>query len=610
MTWRTQFTSGLRSLKPGAWRPGRTPPRADAPAVATAAAAAAAADDPSDAAATLPAYAPAEPIASLDELRRRVPVHLGLFGDTADTRGLLSPAERELMAGAMVCLLLPRARGSRSRRQGVLVYLPTVRGTVALQAFRLALGSRHKVDITAEHLIEVGALSELTARPTNVAERREKTAGTVFDRHIEAWILGAIQLNASDIHIRVRDSAVAGAESERSYVGFRVDGEIVIQEYLNPREAYQLVGALYAKCDGRSVARGEGAFQPGFRQAGFIRMPPSVRSAELRFQSAPERYGFDAVLRLLNYDGKALASNDFVQLGYLPDQIDLLVRHGHGPGGSVLFVGETGSGKTTSMTALLATHPGIVAGRQFAATVEDPPEGRILNVSQFPVPRSAESAAAENPFVPALRSLMRMDVDLIVLGEIRDAETAHVWQELNLTGHKLYATLHAPSAFGAIDRLTSRLMGLLPEAVAGPDMLACIVYQKLLPRLCPHCRIPAREAWGSDPALAARLDAYRTLQLDPDRFFVRNRHGCPHCRAGAKGVIVVAETLEPTARQRELIADAKLIDAANDWRAQRAARFDEPVTLGKTIAEVALYHVVEGVLAIDTVEEQLGRAGE
>jgi type II secretory ATPase GspE/PulE/Tfp pilus assembly ATPase PilB-like protein len=205
---------------------------------------------------------------------------------------------------------------------------------------------------------------------------------------------------------------------------------------------------------------------------------------------------------------------------------------------------------------------------------------------------------------------MRMDVDLIVLGEIRDAETAHVWQELNLTGHKLYATLHAPSAFGAIDRLTSRLMGLLPEAVAGPDMLACIVYQKLLPRLCPHCRIPAREAWGSDPALAARLDAYRTLQLEPDRFFVRNRHGCPHCRAGAKGVIVVAETLEPTARQRELIADAKLIDAANDWRAQRAARFDEPVTLGKTIAEVALYHVVEGVLAIDTVEEQLGRAGE
>lgn len=428
---------------------------------------------------------------------------------------------------------------------------------------------------------------------------------TIYDERVNELVEKAIELNASDIHFQMRN---AGGENS-AIVKMRIDGELeVVETERSPQKMHELIAAIFARSDSKSLAKGEGQFNVVRPLSSFIRIP-ELRNVELRFQSAPERYGIDAVIRILNFDGKIHDYQNIGVLGYLPDQVDMLVEHGHGPGGAVLFVGETGSGKTTALNTLMATHPGVVSGTLYASTLEDPPEGRPPNVSQFAVARSADQGGMgdENPFVAGLRVRMRSDGDIIVIGEIRDSATAEMFAQLGMSGHKVMASLHAASAKGAHERLASSLMKMSFEALASEDTLALTVFQKLPPKLCPHCRIPAAKALTGElnhKKLSVLTSVYG-LQLN--NLFVRNHEGCSLCRRGRKGVQVVAEMFAPTQEMRSHIARGDVPKAFLLWRRSRVAGFTEASTKGKTAFEVALYFVNKGILGVDTLDEVIGR---
>ena len=496
---------------------------------------------------------------------------------------------------------------SRSAGTAVLLYISVARGSVLLQQRRRDLERVHpnfqEAVIPASLL---AAVYDLAAVATNSASTDPslitRQSATVTDKQFEEICLRAIEQNASDIHLRVRND---GGESS-GQVLFRIDGELELFTEIEPKKLMELISAAYAKSDAKSIAEGQGQWSPSRPYGSFIRIE-KVRNVELRFQSNSERYGADAVLRVLNYEGRSEVTGDLKSSGYLPSQIELLEEAGYGPGGSVLMIGETGSGKTTSLTALIRNHQGLVSQRLYAAAVEDPPEGRPRNLSQFPVARSAETGGkgAQNPFTTALRALMRMDGDVILLGEIRDGATAEMWQELCLTGHKIYATFHAPSSIGGIERLCSSLMGLHPETVASSDVLALAAFQKLVPRLCPHCRVPATDDGAFAPK---KLRALETLGVDPKSTYVRYATGCKHCRGGKKGVQVVAEMFNPKTEQRRLIAAGKFSEAFYSWRETRGdTPFTSAEVQGKTAFEVGLYFASQGIIGVDTLDQVVDR---
>jgi type II secretory ATPase GspE/PulE/Tfp pilus assembly ATPase PilB-like protein len=490
----------------------------------------------------------------------------------------------------------------------VLLYVQAAKGTVLLQQLRHKI-HHHAGRTPAEHIISAALLQAIydeeaqqASEPEHVLPVKSAADVTLAEQTFFELALRAVELNASDIHFRVRND---GGESA-GQVLMRVDGELEAVQTMPPERLVDVIATAYAKSDMKSVAAGQGQFNLARPHGSFIRLGEKQKRIELRFQSNSERYGTDAVMRVLNFEGKNAVSGDLAASGYLPTQIEMFEEHGYGPGGSVLMIGETGSGKTTTLNCLLAGHPGVVSGQMYSSTVEDPPEGRPKGVSQFPVARSAEDGGSggPNPFVTALKALMRMDGDLICLGEIRDNATAQMWQELCLTGHKIYATTHAPSSIGAIERLCSSLMGLHPETVASEDVLSLGAYQKLVPRLCPQCRTPATKSSFS----LKKLERLEALGIDPVSAFVRNTTGCSACRGGKKGAQVIVEMFNPKAEQRRMIAKGQFSEAYYSWRETRGSTsFMDDKVQGKTAFEVALNYVAKGIVGVDTVDSSVGR---
>ncbi len=532
---------------------------------------------------------------SLDELRQR-------YGELAPytERLPLDPGFDAWMASSALVLRLVE------RQPGVLLAsIAAVRSGVMLAQLRAtlrqAVGEIAECTVSAQLLLQ---LREVTARSTGgaaVVERR--TQGTIYDAQFRELVERAIGSGASDIHFRLRND---GGES-RGTVLLRIDGELEPALDMPPGQMHELIAAAYAKSDANSLAEGEGQFNARRPMASFIRIP-DARNVELRFQSAPERYGVDVAIRVLNYDGKISDTPDIGALGYLPDQIALLQEYGHGPGGGVIFAGQTGSGKTTALNALVASHPEVRAGTAYAATLEDPPEGRPPNVSQFAVARAAERGGTgdDNPFVAGLRVRMRSDGDILIMGEIRDSATAEIFSQLGMSGHKVFASFHAGSCRGSYERLVSRLMGLSHEIVASADVIGLTVFQQLVPRLCPRCRVPACEAWTS-PIERSRLARLAALGIAGELLFVRNARGCPACNRGRVGVQVVAEMFAPDDAQRLLLAAGRFGEAFRGWRRRREADLLSQATLGKTVFEVALHFAALGVIGIDTVDGLIGR---
>jgi type II secretory ATPase GspE/PulE/Tfp pilus assembly ATPase PilB-like protein len=371
-------------------------------------------------------------------------------------------------------------------------------------------------------------------------------------------LAGAVQAHASDIHIE----PFAGAAAVR----YRISG-ILEQVLTLPREARPHVTNRLKVLAKVNIAV---KHRP---QDGAFRILVGGRPIDVRLSTLPTVHGEKVVMRVV--DGSSHVQT-IEALGYDEETGSRLRRALKRPDGLVLFTGPTACGKSTALYASLRQ---LMNGRTNIVTVEDPVERYVEGVNQIPVDKTAGTS-----FAQVLRSVLRQDPNVIMVGEIRDAEVAQIAGQAAYTGHLVLSSLHTIDAPSAIGRLLN--LGLEPFRVS--EVLNAVFAQRLVRRLCPHCKIllPAAEAGrlGEEhgiPAVVARAGT-----------------GCDACRlTGYIDRIPVAESILPDDTMRRLIRDSA---SATDLRAaMKQAGF-------RTMRETALDAVARGITSIEEIDRVLG----
>jgi type IV pilus assembly protein PilB len=321
-------------------------------------------------------------------------------------------------------------------------------------------------------------------------------------------IIGALLKRASDIHLV--------PDKQYLRVKYRVDGILQEEQVLGVADAPAVVSRIkiMAKLDiAEKRMPQDGAFQ--------IRI--EGREIDFRVATTPTIFGEKVVMRVLDKSGILLGLD---HLGFSDEQLKEMKRQIHRPHGIILIVGPTGSGKTTTLYAALSI---LNDGTRNITTVEDPVEYKIEGLTQIQVHSDIGLT-----FAAALRSILRQDPDVVLLGEIRDLETTEIAIRAALTGHLVFATLHTNDAASAVARLVE--MGAEPYLVA--SALRCVISQRLVRNICQHCR----EEFEAPPELAAKLDGPWTLPEAPIKLW--RGKGCRYCfNTGYRGRTVVSELL-------------------------------------------------------------------
>lgn len=348
-------------------------------------------------------------------------------------------------------------------------------------------------------------------------------------RAVNRLIAQAVDAHASDIHLEPTEDGLA--------VRLRVDGMLREMPALPPAMRAPLVSRIKVMADLNIAER-------RLPQDGRLRLAVRGHDIDLRVATSPSIHGESVVMRILDRSKLAL---DFETLGFDPPLIAQIRTAIHKPHGIVLVTGPTGSGKTTTLYAALSE---LNVPERKLLTVEDPIEYRLPGVTQVQV-----NPPINLTFGTALRSFLRQDPDVMMVGEIRDSETAQIAVQAALTGHMILSTLHTNSAAGAVTRLID--MEIEPFLLS--SVLAGVLAQRLVRRLCTHCREP----YPASPEMLAELG----LAPQSAHLFYRAR-GCPACAgSGYDGRIGLFELLIVNDAIARLIlaraATNEITDAAN-----------------------------------------------
>ena len=375
-----------------------------------------------------------------------------------------------------------------------------------------------------------------------VEDLLEDSSEAPFIRLVNMILAQAVRAGASDIHIEpYRDV---------SRVRFRLDGVLYERHTLNKAHHAAVVSRI-------KVMAKLNIAEKRLPQDGRIAISLGGRQAGLRVSTLPTSFGERVVLRLLEKSERVLS---LTELGLSREDLQLmhsLVGITHG---IVLVTGPTGSGKTTTLYAVLQE---LTAPDKNILTIEDPVEYELEGVGQIQV----------NPkigltFADGLRSIVRQDPDVILIGEIRDAETAAIAVQSALTGHLVFSTLHTNDAPGAVTRLFD--MGVEPFLLS--SVLRGVVAQRLVRMLCPHCR----EAYLPDGQELEKHGAARSAYR-PGQPLYRAK-GCPDCLdTGYRGRMAIYEIMPVSDALKRLIvdkADANVLGACALSEAMRNLRHD------------------------------------
>lgn len=356
----------------------------------------------------------------------------------------------------------------------------------------------------------------------------EDSAAPVI-RLINAILSEALKEGASDIHIEPYEKILS--------VRFRIDG--VLRTILQPNK--KLAALLISRI--KVMARLDIA-EKRIPQDGRIALRIGRRNIDVRVSTLPSLYGERAVLRLLDKNNLRLSLD---ALGLSPQENKALNQLIHCPHGIILVTGPTGSGKSTTLYAILSA---LNSPERNILTVEDPVEYELEGIGQSQV-----NTRTDMSFARGLRAILRQDPDVVMVGEIRDAETAQIAVQASLTGHLVLSTLHTNSAIGAIARL--RDMGV--ESFLLSSSLVGVIAQRLVRRLCPACRKPSRPT----PPQVALLQRH---QLTAHQLW--HSVGCSECRqSGYLGRLAIPELLVVTPALR-----AAIHDNADEQKTERITR--------------------------------------
>ncbi|MDQ6620233.1 MAG: type II secretion system ATPase GspE [Pseudomonadota bacterium] len=370
----------------------------------------------------------------------------------------------------------------------------------------------------ANDIARGGDLARLMQELPEADDLLDSDSAAPVVRMVNALLLQAVRERASDVHFEPYET--------RSVVRFRVDG--VLRDVIEPPRA--LHGALVSRV---KIMASLDIAEKRLPQDGRIALKLGDKAVDVRVSTLPTSPGERVVLRLLDKDSAQL---DLATLGMSEAtlaQIDGLIREPHG---IVLVTGPTGSGKTTTLYAALSRLDRRGANMM---TVEDPVEYALDGVGQTQV-----NPRIDLTFARALRAILRQDPDVIMIGEIRDLETAQIAVQASLTGHLVLATLHTNDAASAVTRLAD--MGVEPYLLA--SSVLGVLAQRLVRTLCPACRV-------SSAAVGAETSLLRELGLDADTP-LSSAQGCAQCNgAGYRGRTGIYELLMVDEPVRRLIHD-------------------------------------------------------
>ena len=325
---------------------------------------------------------------------------------------------------------------------------------------------------------------------------------------INSLLFQAVKDRASDIHIEPFERDLT--------VRFRIDG--ILYDIISPPKRFQPVIISRVK-----IMAGLNIAEKRLPQDGRIRIKLAGKDVDIRVSTVPTAYGERVVMRLLDRSATILQLDELGLNGHKRDLVDSLIHQSHG---IILVTGPTGSGKTTTLYAALAR---INTTDKNIITIEDPIEYQLHGVGQIQV-----NPKIELTFASGLRSILRQDPDVIMVGEIRDAETAKIAIQAALTGHLVFSTLHTNDSCGAITRLID--MGIEPFLVA--SSVIAVMAQRLVRRVCPTCREAYRPS----------VEELRQLGLSADRLedhtVYRTGATCADCKhTGYRGRLGIHELL-------------------------------------------------------------------
>jgi general secretion pathway protein E len=438
----------------------------------------------------------------------------------ARTHGVLAMGDED---DAVVVLMRDDASGEGLAELRRVLQRPLTTRVVDAGAFAAALARAYNSGAAAsaisDDLARDGDLSRLLQdlpATSDLLDGGDAQAPVI--RVVNALLLQALRERASDLHFEPYEA--------RAVVRFRIDG--VLRDVFEPPRA--LHAALVSRL---KIMASLDIAEKRLPQDGRISLKLGDKSVDVRVSTLPTGSGERVVLRLLD---KESAQLDLATLGMADDTraaIDALIREPHG---ILLVTGPTGSGKTTTLYAALSRLP---RGAVNMMTVEDPIEYALDGVAQTQV-----NPRVELSFARALRAILRQDPDVVMIGEIRDLETAQIAVQASLTGHLVLATLHTNDAASAVTRVAD--MGVEPYLLS--SSLLGVLAQRLVRTLCPACRVAAAPSAGEQRLLAqSGLPALATLH---------HPRGCAECSdTGYRGRTGVYELLIIDDGIRHLIHD-------------------------------------------------------
>lgn len=344
---------------------------------------------------------------------------------------------------------------------------------------------------------------------------------------MEIVVAGAMSLKASDIHMEPTE--------EKNIVRFRIDG---ILHTVSDKVSDKIHNSLVTRIKLLSGLKLNVKDEP---QDGRFTLDLPDRDIELRTSIIPSEYGETIVMRLLDPNAIQLELKD---LGWRQDDLTIVEKQLKKPNGLILNTGPTGSGKTTTLYAFLKK---ITTSKIKVITVEDPIEYHLEGISQTQVDHSTGYT-----FAKGLRSIVRQDPDAILVGEIRDEETAGIALNASLTGHMVFSTLHTNSAVGAIPRLLD--LGAKPNVLA--PALSLIIAQRLVRKLCKSCKKKIQIKQEREDKINKFLDNLPD-RVDKEKyqdFEIYEAQGCEECNdLGYKGRTSIFELFEAGDKVEEII---------------------------------------------------------
>lgn len=403
------------------------------------------------------------------------------------------------------------------------------RSDVRVQSYANQVRQTHKVNpVQFLPLDQIKVYKELQPR-----QPAKNNAFSDTQKKVIAYFKKAVELKASDIHLEI-------GRGGTTHVKMRIHGDLVKVDAISIKDGELLASTIVlSMCDVAETQFNANRNQDGRLKAEFLQ---GLGLFGARYAHCPAVYGLYVVMRILPDDSAAPPSLE--ALGFLPEHQRLLRRMLKRPEGIIILSGPTGSGKSTTLRTFSSLYLESTHQLRRLMTIEDPPEGAIEGAVQTAIIADKNNPeAVSRAWVRAISAALRLDPDALVIGEMRDENSAKTSITAALTGHIVLGTVHANDPINILERLAD--MGVNPALLTDPQLMIGLISQRLVQLLCPQCKKP----WDAvKETLSQEEKDLLSLRCDVEALYFRHVEGCSHCHMGIVGRTVITEVISPDAK--------------------------------------------------------------